>query len=236
MGTIGRVLSAITSIGRPQQTPRPMRGRSAERGQRRETPNPPADSEGDSSSYGSEIRAEQNPVAQEPRDPERTQESRIPARLRPEVPLPPSLYEDLLMTGIQMGVAMQAQQTQFLEQAHAPNIGGLFPAPPQPQGEPEPEQSGAGESPSERATATNGEESDAETLQLNDEGEGSDYPNHTDTDPYDDDKLLTLSRLTSMTHLMKRGNLKLFLLKHLKEMRLRKQHLKRLQECHKNQL
>ena len=145
MGTIGRVLSAISSIGRGPQGPRPTRGRSADRTQGGAPPPPQGDSDGDSSSYGSDVRTHQKPVAQEPR---------IPASQRLEVPIPPSFHEDLFMAAFQMGAAVQAQQTQFLAQAGGFNIGTPPPAPNQPQGEPDPEQPGAGEPPSEQGTTT----------------------------------------------------------------------------------
>ena len=50
MGTIGRVLSAIGSMGRGSQAPRSTRGRSAERTQGGAPPPPQGDSDGDSSS------------------------------------------------------------------------------------------------------------------------------------------------------------------------------------------
>ena len=149
LGTISRVLSAISGIGRPQQTPRPTRGRSAERTQGGAPPPPPGDSDGDSSSYGSEIRGEQNPVAQEPRIPPVAQEARLPAIQRPEVPPPPSFYENLLMAGFQMGAVIQAQQDQFYAQAGALNMRPPPQVPTQPQGEPDPELPGAGEPPSD---------------------------------------------------------------------------------------
>ena len=118
------------------------------------------------------------------------QEPRIPASQRPEVPLPPSFHEDLFMTAFQMGAAVQAQQAQFLAQAGGFNIGTPPPAPNQPQGAPEPEQPGAGEPPSEQDTATGVEtiddDSDAETLRFNEGEDRSDYPENTDTDPYED--------------------------------------------------
>ena len=181
MGTIGRVLSAISNIGRGPQAPRPTRGRSADRTQGGAPPPPQGESDGDSSSYGSDVRTHQNPVAQEPR---------IPAGQRPEVPIPPSFHEDLFMAAFQMGAAVQAQQAQFLAQAGGFNIGTPPPAPNQPQGEPDPEQPGAGEPPSEQDTTTGAEttddDSDAETLSFNEGEDRSDYPENTDTDPYED--------------------------------------------------
>ena len=91
MGMIGRALSAISNIGR---APRPTRGRSAERTQTGAPPPPQGDSDGDSSSYGSDVRTHQNPVAQEPR---------IPASQRPEVPIPPSFHEDFIYSSIPNG-------------------------------------------------------------------------------------------------------------------------------------
>ena len=103
MGTIGRGLSAISIIGRGPQTPRPTRGRSAERTQGGAPPPPQGDSEGDSSSYGSEVRAHQNPVVQEPEIPAVAQGPRLPAIQRPEVPPPPSFYEDFTYGRIPYG-------------------------------------------------------------------------------------------------------------------------------------
>ena len=178
MGMIGRALSAISNIGR---APRPTRGRSAERTQTGAPPPPQGDSDGDSSSYGSDVRTHQNPVAQEPR---------IPASQRPDVPIPPSFHEDLLIAAFQMGAVVQAQQSQFLAQAGGFNFGAPPPAPNQPQGEPDPEQPGAGEPPSEQATEAGseviGDDSDAETLRFNEGEDRSEYPDNTDNDPYED--------------------------------------------------
>ena len=102
-GMIGRAISAISSIGRG---PRPTRGRSEERTSAGAPQPPSGDSDGDSSSYGSDVRAHQNPV---------TQGARIPASQRPEVPIPPTFSEsDVFNRGFQMGVALQAQQEENL--------------------------------------------------------------------------------------------------------------------------
>ena len=77
-GMISRAISALSNMGRG---PRPTRGRSEERTAAGAPQPPSGDSDGDSSSYGSEVRVHMNPVAQE---------SRIPASQRPEVPMPPT--------------------------------------------------------------------------------------------------------------------------------------------------
>ena len=178
MGMIGRALSAISNI---ERAPRPTRGRSAERTQTRAPPPPSGDSDGDSSSYGSDVRTHQNPVAQEPR---------IPARQRPEVPVPPLFHEDIFMAGFQMGAAVQAQQSQFMAQSGGFNFGTPPPAPNQPQGEPDPELPGAGEPSSEQPTEAGSEviedDSDAETLRLNEGEDRSEYPDNTENDSYED--------------------------------------------------
>ena len=73
-----------------------------------------------------------------------------------------------------MGAAVQAQQAQFMAQAGGFNLGTSPPATNQPQGEPDPELPGAGEPSSEQPTEAGTEviedDSDAETLRLN-EGE-----------------------------------------------------------------
>ena len=98
-GMISRAISALGNIARG---PRPTRGRSEERISAGAPQPPSGDSDGDSSSYGSEVRVHQNPVAQE---------SRIPASQRPEVPIPPAFREDeAFIAGIQIGLALQAQQ------------------------------------------------------------------------------------------------------------------------------
>ena len=139
MGVIGRALSVFSNMGRG---PRPTRGRSPERTQSGPPQSPPGDSDGDSSSYDSEVRVHQNPVVQEPR---------IPASQRPEVPTPPVFREEeAFRVGFQMGVAIQAQQAEN-DQLRAQLSGLLGPPPParnQPPEEPDPELPGAGEPPS----------------------------------------------------------------------------------------
>ena len=178
MGMIGRAISAISSIGR---TPRPTRGRSTERIQAGAPSPPSGDSDGDSSSYGSDVRVHQNPVAHEPR---------IPASQRPEVPMPPLFNEEIFMAGFQMGAAVQAQQAQFMAQAGGFDYGTPPPAPNQPQGEPDPELPGAGEPSSEQPTEAGTEviedDSDAETLRFNEGEDRSDNPDNTENDPYED--------------------------------------------------
>ena len=132
------------------------------------------------------MRIHQNPVADEPEIPDAAPEPRLPAIQRSDVPRPPLFYEDLLVAGLQLGATIQAQQSQFLAQG-----GGLIglapPAPNQPQGEPDPELPGAGEPPSEQETTEpTAVESDTETLQFNEERDGHDYPETTDTDPYEE--------------------------------------------------
>ena len=198
MAMVNYVASAIrTSFGRSAPARRPTRGRSSERIQAGAPP-PPGDSEGDSSSDGSEVRANQDPVVQETGIPLETQRRRPPASQRPEVPPPPvfnegmspAAAEEMFLLALQMGAAMQQQQTQFLGQGGGLNIRPAAPAPNQPQGEPDPELPGAGEPQSEQETAigttTIGGESDAETLDFHREEEGSEYPDHTDNDPYED--------------------------------------------------
>ena len=159
-GMISRAISAISNMGRG---PRPTRGRSSERTSAGAPQPPSGDSDGDSSSYGSEVRVHQNPVGQEPR---------IPASQRPEVPMPPAFREDeVFLVGFQMGAAIQAQQEEN-ERLRA-QLGGLIGYPPparnQPPEEPDPELPGAGEPPSEPPTEAGSTEvvdddSDAETL------------------------------------------------------------------------
>ena len=181
-GMIGRALSAISNMGRG---PRPTRGRSSERTSPGAPQPPSGDSDGDSSSYGSDVRVHQNPVAQEPR---------IPANQRPEVPMPPAFREDeVFLVGFQMGAAIQAQQEEN-ERLRA-QLGGLIGYPPparnQPPEEPDPELPGAGEPPSEPPTEAGSTEvidddSDAETLGFNETEDRSDHPDNTDNDPYEE--------------------------------------------------
>ena len=179
-GMISRAISAISNMGRG---PRPTRGRSEERTVAGAPQPPSGDSDGDSSSYGSDVRVHQNPVAQEPR---------IPASQRPEVPIPPMFREDeVLLAGIQIGVALQAQQ----EENHMlrEHLGGMVGLPPprrdQPPDEPDPELPGASEPPSEQptdATSTELVDDDSEeTLDFNEAEERSDNPEITDNDPYE---------------------------------------------------
>ena len=114
------------------------------------------------------------------------QQTRASGRGRANVPPPPEFYEELVIAAMQAGAAIQAQQTQFM--GSGGNIGGMMipHEPNQPQGEPEPELPGAGEpSEAEDVNRTSGRDSDGETLHL-EQGDGSDYPDHTDTDPYED--------------------------------------------------
>ena len=186
MGVIGRALSVFGSMGRG---PRPTRGRSSERTQSGASQSPSKDGDGDSSSNGSEVRVHENPVAQEPR---------IPASQRPEVPLPPvfrevGMQEEAFMAGVQMGVAIQAQQEEN-DRLRAQLSGLIGPPPParnQPPEEPDPELPGAGEPPSEQptdaaSTEVIDDDSDAETLGFNVSEERSDRPENTDNDPYED--------------------------------------------------
>ena len=179
MGVIGRALSAICNITR---APRPTRGRSLERTQTRAPPPPPGDSDGDSSSYGSDV-CESAPESRGIR----TTDS---ASQRSEVPIPPLFHEDIFMAGFQMGAAFQAQQAQFMGQAGGFNYGAPPPAPNQQQGEPDPELPGAGQPLSQQPTEAGSEviedDSDAETLRLNEGEDRSEYPDNTDNDPYED--------------------------------------------------
>ena len=120
------------------------------------------------------------------------QEPRIPASQRPEVPIPPMFREDeVLLAGIQIGVALQAQQEENLMLRE--HLGGMVGLPPprrnQPPDEPDPELPGAGEPPSEQptdATSTELVEDDSEeTLDFNEAEERSDNPETTDNDPYE---------------------------------------------------
>ena len=184
-GMISRAISAISSIGRG---PRPTRGRSEERTVQGSPQPPSGDSDGDSSNNGSDVIINQNPVAQEPR---------IPARQRPEVPTPPMFREDeVLLAGIQLGIALQAHpdENQILRE----QLGGMIGIPPprrnQPPDEPDPELPGASDTPSEwtedrptDATSTELIEDDSEeTLDFHEAEEGSDNPQTTDNDPYED--------------------------------------------------
>ena len=177
---ISRAISAISNIGRGS---RPGRGRSTERTSAGAPQPPSGDSDGDSSSYGSDVRVNQNPVAQEPR---------IPAQHRPEIPIPPAFREDeAFLAGIQIGVALQAQQEENLILRE--NLSGIVGFPPprrnQPPEEPDPELPGAGEPPSEQPTdeaSTEVIEDDSEeTLDFHDAEEGSDNPENTENDPYE---------------------------------------------------
>ena len=183
-GMISRAISAISNIGRG---PRPTRGRSEER-RAAGAPQPPSgDSDADSSSYGSEVRVHLNPAAQEPR---------IPAIQRPEVPMPPTFREssntdrlvelepgDAFTRGLQMGMALQAQQDEN------DRLRARLAARDRPPQEPEPELPGAGEPPSEQPTdATSTElidDDSEETLNFNETEERSDNPEITDNDPYE---------------------------------------------------
>ena len=182
MGVIGRALSVFGSMGRG---PRPERGRSSERAPPEASRSPSGGSDGDSSSYGSDVRVHMNPVAQEPR---------VPATQRPEVPMPPAFREeDVFMAGFQMGAAVQAQQEEN-DRLRAQLSGISAPIPPardQPPEEPDPELPGAGEPPSEQPTDAGSTEvieddSDAETLRFHDAEDRSDHPETTDNDPYED--------------------------------------------------
>ena len=134
-GMISRAISAISNMGRG---PRPTRGRSEERTSAGAPRPPSGDSDGDSSSYGSDVRVHQNPVGPEPR---------IPASQRPEVPVPPQFREDeVFMAGIQVGLTLQAQQEENVQ------LRAQLAAIDRPPQEPEPELPGAGEPPSEPTT------------------------------------------------------------------------------------
>ena len=171
-GMISRAISALSNMGRG---PRPARGRSEERTVAGAPQPPSGDSDGDSSSYGSEVRVHQNPVAQEPR---------IPASQRPEVPMPPTFREgDAFTAGLQMGMALQAQQDEN------DRLRARLAARDRPPQEPEPELPGAGEPLSEQptdATSTELVEDDSEeTLDFHETEERSDNPETTDNDPYE---------------------------------------------------
>ena len=179
-GMISRAISALSNMGRG---PRPTRGRSEQRTVAGAPRPPSGDSDGDSSSYGSDVRAHQNPVAQEPR---------IPAHQRPEVPIPPMFRDDqVLLAGIQIGAVLQAQQEE--NQMLREHLSGMIGLPPpqrnQPPDEPDPELPGAGEPPSEQptdATSTDLVEDDSEeTLDFNEAEGRSDNPETTDNDPYE---------------------------------------------------
>ena len=171
-------------MGRSPQPPPPRRGRSPNRIEReRSASRGGSEDHSDTSSYGSEVRAGQSPeIYYEPR-------VAIPTsgRGRPDVPPPPLFFEEVFMAGVQAGAAIQSAQ-----HIHLTGDGGSigrasFPREEnQPQGAPEPELPGASDpSESEQTSREIGGESDGETLQLNPE-DGSDYPDHTDTDPYED--------------------------------------------------
>ena len=172
---ISRAISAISNIGR---APRPTRGRSTERIQPGAPQSPSGDSNGDSSSYGSDVRVHQNPVAQEPR---------IPANQRPEVPIPPAFREDeAFIAGIQIGVVIQAQQEEN------ERLRAQLAARNRPPEEPDPELPGAGEPPSEQTTEAESTEvvddDSDETLGFNETQDGADYPDTTDNDPYEEEE------------------------------------------------
>ena len=175
-GMISRAISAISNIGRG---PRPTRGRSSERTQPGESRPPSGGSDGDSSSYGSDVRVHENPVAQEPR---------IPASQRPEVPMPPAFREEeVFITGLQMGALLQAQQEEN------DRLRAQLAARNQPPEEPDPELPGAGEPSSEPPTEAGSAEvidddSDAETLGFNETEDRADHPDTTDNDPYEEEE------------------------------------------------
>ena len=84
------------------------------------------------------MRVHQNPVAPEPR---------VPASQRPEVPIPPAFREDeAFMAGIQVGLALHAQQEENVQ------LRAQLAAIDRPPQEPEPELPGAGEPSSEPTT------------------------------------------------------------------------------------
>ena len=122
-GMISRAISALSNMGRG---PRPTRGRSQQRTVAGEPRPPSGDGDGDSSSYGSDVRAHQNPVALEPR---------IPAHQRPEVPIPPMFREDeVLLAGIQIGAVLQAQQEE--NQMLREHLSGMVGLPPPQRNQP----------------------------------------------------------------------------------------------------
>ena len=122
-----------------------------------------------------DVRVHQNPVAQEPR---------IPANQRPGVPIPPAFREDeVFMVGIQVGLALQAQQEENVQ------LRAQLAARDRPPEEPDPELPGAGEPPSEQPTDEASteliEDDSEETLDFNEAEERSDDPGNTDNDPYE---------------------------------------------------
>ena len=153
-----RAISAIRGIGRSPQPPPPRRGRSADRPTEDGT-----ESRGDSSE-----RSNSSDVYYDPDLP------RVVGRGR-TIPTPPTLIEEAFEAGVQAGMALQAQQAQrdrLYEELDYDFGIPMVPRPPLPQGEPEPEMPGGGTDPSE-------------SDDTGDQGDGSEYPDHTDTDPYE---------------------------------------------------
>ena len=109
------------------------------------------------------------------------------SRGRTNIPPPPEFYEEVFIAGVRAGAAVRSSQNiQLLSDGDDTDRVSTPREANQPQGEPEPEMPGRTDpSESEQTSRTNGGESDVETLQFNQE-DGSNYPDHTDTDPYED--------------------------------------------------
>ena len=154
-----RAISAIRGIGRSPQPPPPRRGRSAER---------PTVEGTESGGDGSE-RSNSSDVYYDPDPP------RVVGRGR-TIPTPPTFIEDAFEAGVQAGIALHAQQAQ--QERLYEELDFDFGAPmvrygaPRSRGEPDPEEPGGGTDPSESDDTGN-------------QGDGSEYPDHTDTDPYE---------------------------------------------------
>ena len=154
-----RAISAIRGIGRSPQPPPPRRGRSSER---------PTEEGTESGGDGSE-RSNSSDVYYNPDPP------RVVGRGR-TIPTPPTFIEEAFEAGVQAGIALHAQQTQ--QERLYEELDFDFGAPmvtygaPRSRGEPDPEEPGGGTDPSESDDTGN-------------QGDGSEYPDHTDTDPYE---------------------------------------------------
>ena len=136
-----RALTAITGLGRSPQPPPPRRGRSPNRMEREGSASRGgSEDHTDTSSYGSDVRAEQSPQAYQGR--------RIAlstsGRGRTDIPTPPLFIDEVFMAGVQAGAAIQSAQNMHW-MGDGGNIGRASSQREenQPQGEPEPELPGA---------------------------------------------------------------------------------------------
>ena len=108
LNPLRRALSVITGMGRNPQPPPPRRGRSTNRMDKEKDLHheEAVKIHTDTSSYGSDVRAEQSPeVHHQPRIALPTS-----GRGRPDVPPPPLFFEEVFMAGVQAGAAIQSAQ------------------------------------------------------------------------------------------------------------------------------